>query len=272
MLPAPPITRRTALQRCSAGVLLSLGLWPGALRAADAPAGREFRFVVINDTHAVSPECAAYLAQVVADLKRHAPAFCLHVGDLTEKADRAQLEVVRDAFARLGAPTHFVPGNHDYASPTDRTQYDQVFPGQLNYSFEAEGWQFVALDTTDGQRYEQTTIQPATFAWLDQQLPRLDRRRPLVLWTHFPLAAGVKMRPLNADALLDHFRDYNLQAVFNGHYHGFTEHPWRGAIVTTNRCCALQRGNHDGTKEKGYFLCTAKAGRLTREFIAFQPA
>jgi 3',5'-cyclic AMP phosphodiesterase CpdA len=272
MFQAKPISRRDALRHCSAGALLALGCWPGALRAADQTAGRSFKFVVINDTHCVSPACVAYQVQVVADLRRHAPAFCLHGGDLTDLAGRPQLEEVRDTYAKLGAPTYFTPGNHDYASHTDRTHYDEVFPGRLNYTFDAQGWQIIALDTTDGQRFEQTTIQHATLEWLDQNLPRLNRQRPTILFTHFPLGAGVKMRPLNADALLNRLREFNVQAVFNGHYHGFTEHQWQGVAVTTNRCCSFKRGNHDGTKEKGYFLCTAKDGRVTREFIEFKPA
>jgi hypothetical protein len=38
-------------------------------------------------------------------------------------------------------------------------------------------------------------------------------------------------------------------------------------VLTTNRCCAISRDNHDGTKEKGYFLCTASAGSIQREFV-----
>ena len=44
------ITRRDAV-RWSAGSLLALGLWPGALRAADKTGSSSFRFLVINDTH-----------------------------------------------------------------------------------------------------------------------------------------------------------------------------------------------------------------------------
>jgi 3',5'-cyclic AMP phosphodiesterase CpdA len=271
-MPAPLITRRAALRHCSAGALLSLGLWPGALRAAEETAGSAFRFVVINDTHCQSTDCGRYLERAVAAMKGHNPVFCLHAGDLTDQGERAWLEAVRDAFARLGAPTWFTPGNHDYVSDTDRKPYEAVFPGRLNFTFDHAGWQFLGLDTTDGQRYENTTIQAATLTWLDTQLPRLNRRQPLVVCTHFPLAAGVKMRPRNADALLERLRDFNVQAVFNGHYHGFTENLWRGAPITTNRCCSLKRGNHDGTKEKGWFLCTAQDGRVSREFIPFAPA
>ena len=72
---------------------------------------------------------------------------------------------------------------------------------------------------------------------------------------------------MNADDLLERFQDFNVVAVFNGHFHGFTEHEVRGTVFTTNKCCSISRGNHDQTTEKGYFLCRAQDGRITREFI-----
>ena len=75
------------------------------------------------------------------------------------------------------------------------------------------------------------------------------------------------MRPLNADAVLERLIEFNLVAVFNGHFHGFTERTAGRTVLTTNRCCAISRGNHDGTTEKGYFLCRAAAGIIQREFV-----
>ena len=72
--------------------------------------------------------------------------------------------------------------------------------------------------------------------------------------------------PHSADELLLRFKEHNLQAVFNGHFHGFTERKLGRVTLTTNKCCSISRENHDGTKEKGYFLCTAKDGKVTREF------
>ena len=139
-----------------------------------------------------------------------------------------------------------------------------------NLKLRHRGWQFVGLDTSDGQRYEKIEIQPATFRWLDDYLPRLDKTKPTVVFTHFPLGLGVKYRPTNADALLDRFRQFNLQAVFNGHYHAFTERTAGGFTLTTNRCCAYRRDNHDQSKEKGYFVGEAKDGKITREFMEYQ--
>jgi hypothetical protein len=108
--------------------------------------------------------------------------------------------------------------------------------------------------------------------WLDDTLPKLDHGTPTIVFTHFPLGALVPMRPLNADTVLERFTEFNLVAVFDGHFHGFTERKSGRTVLTTNKCCAISRANHDGTKEKGYFLCTADEGRIRREFIEVKPA
>ncbi len=266
------MSRREALQRLSAGTLLALGLWPGALRASNETPSGSFRFIVVNDTHCMSAECGPYLEGVVVQMRQAAPEFCLHLGDLTEKGERDHLETVKEIFGVLPGRMYPVIGNHDYLTQDDRKAYTQTFPLRLNYYFRHRGWQFVGLDSTDGQRYEKTEIQPATFRWLDEYLSRLNPRKPTVLFTHFPLGDGVMYRPKNADALLDRFRDFNLQAVFNGHYHSLTERKSGKVTITTNRCCALKRTNHDGTKEKGYFVCEARDGRMARTFVEYKPA
>jgi len=266
-----PCSRRDALRYLSASTLLALGLWPGRLRADNDKPATAFRFHVINDTHCVSPECSPYLAGVVAQMKREETAFCLHLGDLTDKGDAAYMRTVDEIFKKLPGPTYPVIGNHDYVTQTDRSGYTEVFADRINYHFAHGGWQFVGIDTTDGLRYEKTSVATDTLRWLDQELPRLDQRKPTVLFTHFPMGAGVNYRPLNTDALLERFLQFNLQAVFSGHFHGFTERTAHAATLTTNRCCSLRRDNHDGTKEKGYFLCQARDGRLQRSFVEYKP-
>jgi 3',5'-cyclic AMP phosphodiesterase CpdA len=267
------MTRREWL-RVGAGTLLSLGLWPGRLRAVDNGLGGTFRFVVINDAHFQSPRCPEWFERVSASIRSHdpEPEFCLVVGDLAEHGTGPELGPMRDVLRSLRIPFHAVIGNHDYVSDTDRSVWDEVFPRSLNYHFEHRGWRFVGLDSSEGTKYEKTRIQPTALHWLDDTLPKLDRQTPTVVFTHFPLGADVPMRPLNADDALARFREFNLVAVFNGHHHGFTERKSGRVILTTNRCCAISRDNHDGTKEKGYFLCTASNGQIRREFVEIKTA
>ena len=274
MLQPPAGLSRREMLRLSSGALLSLGLWPGALSAADAPRSGNYSFIVTNDTHHMSDECTVWLERVVAQMRTHREArLCIALGDLTDTGAQASMIAFRNTFAKLRIPVRVQIGNHDYAAGNDRSQYEATFPGQLNYEFRYRGWQYVSLDSTEGTKADKVVVQPATFAWLDKNLPRLNPRRPTILYTHLPMGEGVLYRPVNADALLDRFRDFNLRAVFSGHYHSLTQKAGRnGALMTTNRCCALKRGNHDGTKEKGYFLCTARDGDVRFEFVEVKPA
>ena len=258
----------------SAGSLLALGFWPGALRAEGKGNSGEFNFIAVNDLHYLDDRCGPWFERVVGQMKANSLSmdFCLIGGDWTEKGTTEALTKVRDIFKRLGVPAYGVIGNHDYVTQTDRKAYEEIFPGRLNYYFEHRGWQFVALDSSEGQHSRDTTIQPATFQWLDDTLPKLDKQRPMVIVTHFPLGPLTPSRPKNAEALLERFKEYNLQAVYNGHFHGFTERKVGATTLTTNRCCAFSRNNHDGTKEKGYFVCRAKDGKITREFVEVKAA
>lgn len=263
--------KRRDMLKLSATTLLGMGLWPGRLRAQDSGKGESgWTFLAVNDLHFAEPAvCGPWFEKVVLAMKASAPdaEFCLLGGDQANDGKRNQIAGVRDVFQGLRISVYATPGNHDYSDDGSRNDYDQLFPGQLNQMFEHRGWQVIGLDSTEGTKYINTNIQPGTFAWLDQNLPKFDASKPTILWTHFPLGPSAKYRPGNSNDLLERFRDFNVQAAFSGHWHGFTEATWRNALMTTNRCCARVRGNHGKTKEKGWFVCRVKDGRVTREFV-----
>jgi len=269
----PAALSRREWLRLSAGALLSLGVWPGRLRGADAPATHDFTFIAVNDLHALEDACRPWFDEVVRQMKASAPAaeFCLLGGDLAENGTPAQLTLIKDSFSALGIPCHAVVGNHDYQSFSNRWAYEQIFPEQINYSFTHRGWQIIGLDSSEGTKARETRISTTTLAWLDQNLSKLDARRPTILFTHFPLGDWVWARPINADDLLERCYRLNLQAVFCGNFHGLTERAFRHSIITTDKCCSRVRRNHDGTPEKGWFVCQAVNGEIKRRFIEFCP-
>jgi 3',5'-cyclic AMP phosphodiesterase CpdA len=267
------ISRREWI-RHSAAATLALGLWPGCARFGGNGRGGEFTFVVINDIHYSSPKCPEWCERVTASVRAHRPRpeLCLMVGDLAEKGTAAELGPVRDVLRGFGMPFYTVIGNHDYVAQTDRSEWDRLYPKQLNYRFRHRGWQFVGLDSSEGLKYQNTKIQQGTLDWVDDQLEKLDPKQPTILFTHFPMGPGTTYQPLNTDDLLERFKDFNIVAVYNGHFHGFTERVVGDTVFTTNKCCSIARGNHDKTTEKGYFLCRAKDGRIERKFIEVKPA
>jgi UDP-2,3-diacylglucosamine pyrophosphatase LpxH len=264
---------RRELMQMSAGSLLAAGLWPGALAAEEKSSGKEFSFIAVNDTHYVDKDCDPWITQVFKQMKEHTPAvdFCLHVGDVSESATSDQMAAMRHHIKDFGLTVYPVVGNHDYATEAGFKAYEKEFPERMNYHFEHQGWQFIGLDSCQAAMYKDTNIQPATLQWLDDHLPKLDKKRPTVLFTHFPLSPStksVKLRPNNTDKVLDRFKEFNLRAVFNGHWHGLAEATVGETTITTNRCCASRAPNHDGSTEKAYFLCHAKDGKIERKYVA----
>src|SRR5438128_1636993 len=173
----------------SAGTLLAAGLWPGALRSDGNGGSGEFHFVVVNDLHYLNEGCGKWVEKVFRQMKNHPERieFCLLAGDLTEHGRPEQMAPMRDLLEGLGKPTYVVVGNHDHLTPDDRKAYDECFPRRSNYQFEHDGWQFLGLDTTEGRSAYNTNVQPHTLTWLDETLPKLDKKRPTIVFTHFPL-------------------------------------------------------------------------------------
>src|ERR1051325_9059203 len=160
------LTRRELLRR-SPAALLAAGLWPGALAAGD-PETKPFAFLVVNDLHSLNKKCEPWFEKVTKQMAGHdeKPAFLAIAGDLSDEGKPEQTAAVKEIFAGLKVPIYVVPGNHDYtAKEQSRKAYDGLFPGRLNYTFDHAGWQFVALDTTEGTKASNTTISADMFKW-----------------------------------------------------------------------------------------------------------
>jgi calcineurin-like phosphoesterase family protein len=265
MQPLKNLSRRKLL-KLSASTLLASSLWPGTL-AADDSTGEDFNFIAVNDLHFFDNKCLPFFQNVIRSMSAQKEMdFCIIDGDLSESGTAEQIAIVRDLFKSLNMPLYTVPGNHDYTPKNDRSAYEELMPKMINYTFDHKGWQFVALDSTDGTKAKVAILKP-TLQYVADTIPKLNQKRPTILFTHFPLGKDVTNRATNADALLEQFKPTNLRGVLGGHYHAYTERKMGEFILTTNRCCSFHVKNHDGSKEKGYFTCQVKDGKVQRTFV-----
>jgi len=270
-MPEMMVTRRQFAAH-GAALLGGAMIWPIHDLCAQVTV-RPVRFVVVNDLHYRDDRCDGWLKTVTGHIRKLSPApdFCALAGDLSEDGARDQLRTVHRHFNELPIPIHSIIGNHDYDQSGDRREYDSIFGPHKNERLTIGGWEFLLLDSTERLGLYRTRISDDTFRWIDRTLPRMDSRSPIIIVTHFPLGWNW-LRPVNAHALLDRFRDHNLIAAFSGHWHGVTERVERSAALMTDRCCSWWRTNHDGSKEKGYALCAASLNGIERQVIPIFPA
>lgn len=234
----------------------------------------DLNFICVNDLHYSASTEAPFFKKMVEKMKavEPKPKLLLVAGDLVDKGTDEEFNAIKEILAETGMTLKVVIGNHDWASQTDKKGFEKAFPDSLNYSFEMDGWQFVCLDGTNGVTNQANQIPKAAFDWLDANLEKLDKKKPLILMTHYPVGPGVRMRSANADDLLKRFKDYNLRAGFTAHYHANTETKFGEAMIYTGKCCSVKANNHDGTKEEGFYACVAKKdGTVTRKFVQVDP-
>jgi predicted MPP superfamily phosphohydrolase len=244
-----------------------------------------FRFAVLNDLHYMDVRDGPWLEGLVARVNGAGggaggkdPELCLVLGDLAETGSRTELSAAREILGGLRMPYYVVPGNHD--GPPGRLLgtfagglevYQELFPGRRNYTFEHKGWQFVALDSTDGSEYIHVPLNPEAKRFAREAAARLDPGRPVVLFTHFPVAPEVPYTLSDGPELLAIFRGVNLRIVFSGHYHGRTRHMVDGVKAITNTCGSMRRELEADEKCRGYMMCDAGAdGVISHEFVEYR--
>ncbi len=108
-------------------------------------------------------------------------------GDLSQDGSAESYRRVKAHFARLGAPVHCLPGNHD--SPATLAE---VMPGDgvhVERTFCYGGWQIVFLDSTVAGE-DDGRLSTDELAALDQALRDRPTLYALVALHHHPLALG----------------------------------------------------------------------------------
>jgi Calcineurin-like phosphoesterase len=168
------------------------------------------RIALVSDSH-LTPRTSAFSenwATVATWIDKTAPDLVVHLGDITMDgvSDPGELDTAFPAFASVGRPMWFLPGNHDIGDnpletgpssdhPFDRerlTHYRRVF-GSDWWALEADAWQIVGLNA---QLFSTgTEEEEAQFAWLDDQLR--DAGRPVGVVLHKPL---FRNRPEDTEA------------------------------------------------------------------------
>lgn len=233
------ITRRDFFQH---GFMILSGVATPLSVLGEDPPKRKLRIGMITDLHyADKPisgsrhyrETLGKIAEVGEQFQRDKPDLVVELGDFIDAADSVQVEKkwlqrINKEFNTLPGEKHYVLGNHCVTTLTKEEFLDEVQRKKSYYSFDADGFHVVILDScfrSDGKPYGRKN-----FKWTDPNIPasqvdwlREDlktTRKKVIVFAHQRLDVGSPYGVKNAKAIRKVLEMSNkVLAVFQGHSH-----------------------------------------------------
>jgi 3',5'-cyclic-AMP phosphodiesterase len=257
------------------GFLVSLGVIGAGKLSLAASAGdavkaskeRALRIAHVTDCHS-KPKLKAEraLKSVFQQINGMAdkPDLIINTGDSVLDANYSSAGFVEDCWnvwndsiLCCGIPIHHAIGNHDiWIMPDidDALKYKEGKNWSMQmlglkssyYSFEKNGWKFIALDSIGEEGYKLDNIQ---YAWLEQELASTDK--PVCIYSHVPIISAAAMmysmerrsktskmtKEMHNDAkkLKDlFFKHPNVKLCLSGHVHYIDEVEYLGVKYMCN--------------------------------------
>jgi len=208
-----------------------------------------FRFAYISDTHlyarGMDHRFAKACLKAVEDVNAldPQPDFVLFGGDLAQLGRADELELGQQILSEVKAPMRMMVGEHDwYLDMGDK--WREMF-GPDRYSFDHKGIHFVVLNSVvekdfwtakgyspeermaivsglDDNRQSPFSVGDEQRTWLKQDLAKIDKKTPLIVFSHSPLYKLYK--PWNfwtddADEVQAILKPFKTATVIHGHTH-----------------------------------------------------
>lgn len=210
-------SRRSFIKMGTAAVAAST-IPVNLVELAFGQSGQNFTFAHISDSHIQHIKGTEFvrnwdrgLIRAVAEVNMLTPApdFVIFGGDLAQLGTREELDHGAEMLSRLKYKTYCVMGEHDYY--VDLGEYWEKSFGPQYHSFDHKGVHFIVLNsilTTDEWTYErwptaeQRMLEMAGLdnpngspfmvgekqrKWLQQDLDKVDKSTPVVLFSHSPI-------------------------------------------------------------------------------------
>ena len=197
-----------------------------------AQAEEGFRFAVIGDrTGGAQP---GIYESVLAEVNLMDPDIILTVGDHIEGYNQDSIETNKQWDKYFGllqdmkAKFYFTPGNHDMWDKISEINYKNRV-AQPYYSFDFKNTHFIILDVSRSEKYEEMAKEQIN--WLLSDLEKNKNKDNIYVFFHKPFWFEAE-RDNKPDSLHLIFKKYGVDAVFNGHYHGYFATQKDGILYT----------------------------------------
>jgi 3',5'-cyclic AMP phosphodiesterase CpdA len=246
------INRRDFLK--GAGILMAGTALPlSTIEMVFADSQQNFTFAYISDSHIQHIKGKQFVrnwdrglirAVAEANLMAPKPDFVIYGGDLAQLAKKSEIDHGLELLSGLRHQTYYVMGEHDYY--LDLGEYWESQLGPQYYSFDHKGVHFVVLNsilTYDDWTYNRWSsgeermnvmagldnpngspfmVGEQQRTWLKQDLAKVDKDTPVVVFSHSPLQKLFKNWNFwteDAEQVQALLQPFKKVTVFYGHVH-----------------------------------------------------
>ena len=239
----------------SAGIVAAKGLiTPQSFQlisvADAAPSNKpRFSFAYISDAHLYKKDLhdrfVRSILRAVDDVNRldPQPDFVLFGGDLAQLGQKEELNLGKEILKSVKAPVKMMVGEHDWF--LDMGEHWRALFGEPQYSFDHKGVHFITLMSVNEKDFwtergmtptermqtvagldngvqSRFEVGAAGREWLKQDLAKVDKKTPLIVFSHSPLYKYY--RPWNfwtddADDIQALLKPFDNVTVIHGHTH-----------------------------------------------------
>ncbi|MFQ5956268.1 MAG: metallophosphoesterase [Candidatus Brocadiales bacterium] len=245
---SPLITRRDFLKvAASTTALGSLGAFSLDVTAQES--GPSFTFAYVSDTHLyerkLNERFIKAIEKAINDMNSldPQPDFILFGGDLAQLGQPKELELGKEFLDQLKAPVRMIVGEHDWYLDMGE-KWRELF-GEDIYSFDHKGVHFVVLNSVivedywtgpkmtpmermkfmaqlDNPKGRPFTVGEEQRAWLKDDLSKVDKSTPLVVFSHSPLYKYYRSWNFwtdDAEQVQAILNEFDTVTVVHGHTH-----------------------------------------------------
>ena len=189
----------------------------------------KFTFAVIGDKTGGGQENWHIFDRAMDEVNELRPDFALIVGDLIQGGTTSVMQLEREWKEFLGhagaveVPFFFLPGNHDIGN---RVMYDywEEHVGRTYYAFHYKGCHFIALNTEEGWRSNETMFGARQLEWLEKEIAERRDSKHIFVFMHRP-AWRHSGEALEQWERIEGWLSGTRYTVFVGHYHRLSYEP-----------------------------------------------
>lgn len=194
-----------------------------------------FTFAVLGDR--TTGHAPGVFKGIIEQINQLNPELVLNVGDVIE-GYTSNIQILSEQWKEymaihklVKAPYYYTVGNHDI-SP----EYDEVmlplfkqFLGDTQYTFSHKNTYFIMFDTSIWETYDD--LPERQWKWLENALIRKPETDNIFVFMHRPYWIDY-IGANKPDKMHDLFKEYNVTAVFAGHYHYYCSAEIEGILYT----------------------------------------